>query len=397
MGEGLDAVVVDCDNEQNATLLFKSARNTAHNQSALAVAVVEGQAGVAKAFRIGANLVLTKPINVEQAKGTLRVARGLLRKSEGAKPAASSVSSAVKPAAAAPPKLVLQPSISSAASAPPAAPMAMASVPAQKPASQPSIVASVTNVASIPVKASIPIENENEGDIFDLSEETATAEPKIETAGNKTTLPGFGASAASAPAPAREPKPGVSAGDKTSTTVAEPESSAEKAAGESSQAQMEEPSGPVFTFGGNVDETKSSSGSKKALLGVAAVVVIAACGYVAWMQWGHTSETSGVPAHMTSQPVTSQAVTSAAVSNAAAPGASSTVPSATVPSAIPDSASPQPPNRPSTTSADTQTTASLESAPVHSSKGNGESSKPSPSPAANQAPATKAEPIMIKS
>jgi PleD family two-component response regulator len=79
MGEHFDAVVVDCDNEQNATLLFKSARNTPNNQSSLAVAVVEGQAGVAKAFRIGANLVLTKPINVEQAKGTLRVARGLLR------------------------------------------------------------------------------------------------------------------------------------------------------------------------------------------------------------------------------------------------------------------------------------------------------------------------------
>ena len=73
-------MVVDCDNEQNATLLFKSARNSSSNQSSLAVAVVEGQAGVAKAFRIGADLVLTKPINVEQAKGTLRVARGLLRK-----------------------------------------------------------------------------------------------------------------------------------------------------------------------------------------------------------------------------------------------------------------------------------------------------------------------------
>src|ERR1700731_3630804 len=86
MAEHFDAVVVDCDNEQNATLLFKSARNSQSNQSALAVAVVEGQAGVAKAFRIGANLVLTKPINVEQAKGTLRVARGLLRKGEPAKP-----------------------------------------------------------------------------------------------------------------------------------------------------------------------------------------------------------------------------------------------------------------------------------------------------------------------
>src|SRR5579862_8484459 len=80
MAEHFDAIVVDCDSEQNAALLFKSAHNSGSNQSSLAIAVVEGQAGVAKAFRIGANLVLTKPINVEQSKGTLRVARGLLRK-----------------------------------------------------------------------------------------------------------------------------------------------------------------------------------------------------------------------------------------------------------------------------------------------------------------------------
>src|SRR5678810_947624 len=91
MGQHFDAIVVDCDNEQNASLLFKSARNSSSNQASLAVAVVEGQAGVANAFRIGANLVLTKPINVEQAKGTLRVARGLLRKSEPGKPAAPSI------------------------------------------------------------------------------------------------------------------------------------------------------------------------------------------------------------------------------------------------------------------------------------------------------------------
>src|SRR5208282_4152872 len=80
MAQRYDAVVVDCENEANASLLFKSARNSSSNQSSLAIALVEGQAGVAKAYRIGANLVLTKPINVEQAKGTLRVARGLLRK-----------------------------------------------------------------------------------------------------------------------------------------------------------------------------------------------------------------------------------------------------------------------------------------------------------------------------
>src|SRR5438309_11108535 len=65
MSQHFDAVVVDCDNEQNATLLFKSARNSTSNQTSLAVAVVEGQAGVAKAFGSGANAVLTIPINIE--------------------------------------------------------------------------------------------------------------------------------------------------------------------------------------------------------------------------------------------------------------------------------------------------------------------------------------------
>ena len=89
MTQRYDAIVVDCENEQNASLLFKSARNSSSNQSSLAIALVEGQAGVAKAYRIGANLVLTKPINVEQAKGTLRVARGLLRKNSDAASAAA--------------------------------------------------------------------------------------------------------------------------------------------------------------------------------------------------------------------------------------------------------------------------------------------------------------------
>src|ERR1035437_172298 len=123
MGQHFDAVVVDCDNEQNATLLFKSARNSTSNQASLAVAVVEGQAGVAKAFRIGANLVLTKPINIEQAKGTLRVARGLLRKSEPAKPgtaatgASAAIPVATKSAASAKPEAPAAPEGISTASA----------------------------------------------------------------------------------------------------------------------------------------------------------------------------------------------------------------------------------------------------------------------------------------
>jgi periplasmic protein TonB len=93
--EQFHALVVDCQNEQDASLLFKAARNSEHNAGSLSVAVVEGQAGVAKAFRIGANLVLTKPINVEQSKSTLRVARGLLKKAQP-KPAGTTSPNAIQ-------------------------------------------------------------------------------------------------------------------------------------------------------------------------------------------------------------------------------------------------------------------------------------------------------------
>jgi periplasmic protein TonB len=102
MAQRYDAIVVECDNEQNASLVLKSARNSQNNQNSLTVAVVEGQAGVANAFRIGANLVLTKPIAVEQAKSTLRVARGLLRKADAPRSAAPATAPAAPIVAAAP-------------------------------------------------------------------------------------------------------------------------------------------------------------------------------------------------------------------------------------------------------------------------------------------------------
>jgi protein TonB len=151
MAQHFDAVVVDCDNEQNATLLFKSARNSSSNQSSLAVAVVEGQAGVAKAFRIGANLVLTRPINVEQAKGTLRVARGLLRKGAEAK-----ASGKLSPANTAPAAPTTTQTISRA----PAAPIAPPPVaPPTRTASTPvasSFAKSAPKAAPAPVQAKRP-------------------------------------------------------------------------------------------------------------------------------------------------------------------------------------------------------------------------------------------------
>ncbi len=136
-----DALVVDCDDEQNAALLLKSARNSGLNHSSLAVALVEGQAGIARAFRLGANLVLAKPINIEQSKGTLRVARGLLRKAEAAKPAAAAAAS---PAAILPPSATAADSLFAPAAVEAASNLTLASVPGK-------MVETFSPVANVPV------------------------------------------------------------------------------------------------------------------------------------------------------------------------------------------------------------------------------------------------------
>jgi len=283
MGEHFDAVVVDCDNEQNATLLFKSARNAPNNQSALAVAVVEGQAGVAKAFRIGANLVLTKPINVEQAKGTLRVARGLLRKGEAAKPAAAATTTNVQPAAPAPlpPKAAPQAPIQAVTKRPtPIAPLATAaaaSITTRKPTPQPTVVASTPTeipevsaepvaVASAETASAKPEAHASAPEIDSVVSTPAKAESKIkiETVASKSLSPaGFGTGAASAPAPAREVKPSITIEDKPSAVIAEPVSANEEVT-ESTDSTSAVEAGEVaapssFTFGGNVSNTSGRS------------------------------------------------------------------------------------------------------------------------------------------
>src|SRR5580693_3303898 len=75
-----DLLIVDCDNAQNATQVFNSARASNLNKNSIAIAIVEGKAGVPNAFRLGASLVLTKPVSLEQARNTLRTGIGMTRK-----------------------------------------------------------------------------------------------------------------------------------------------------------------------------------------------------------------------------------------------------------------------------------------------------------------------------
>ena len=285
MGQHFDAVVVDCDNEQNATLLFKSARNSTSNQASLAVAVVEGQAGVAKAFRIGANLVLTKPINIEQAKGTLRVARGLLRKGEPAKPApAVPAVPPAKPVVAAKP---VPPLKSAAPLTPPAVTVSLPAAPPEvKPAPPQAWPAAA--VAS-------PVPAANDDDLLDIGSGVSVAAPSVAEQSAKSPAASapapfsagvpaaHGSGAASAAAPAREVHVASAAAASPASSPAEDDIlSDEPAKASASESSSYAGSAPSFTFGGaNVPE-KSSGGSKKIIFGVVAAALVAGASYIGW-------------------------------------------------------------------------------------------------------------------
>lgn len=397
MAVHFDAVVVDCDNEQNATLLFKSARNAPNNQSALAVAVVEGQAGVAKAFRIGANLVLTKPINVEQAKGTLRVARGLLRKNDAAKPAAAATTTAAKvvPPAPAPAKPVS--AVPSTSASRPVAAIAPPGPQAPKPAPQTSFAAVASS--AIPESAELGVSISSSASASQTIEQSKALEPKIETSPRKPEViapstTGFSvttsAGSASAAAPARETKPSVIPSSKPVPEVTTPENLTEKHVATPVLEETASPA-PSLSFGGAVESgTKSSkSGSKTGLIAVAAIVLIAAGGYAAWTKYGPSNGTNA-PASASVRPTPSAVAPTSTAIDAVPPPIAPATPTSTPLSQSTTTKAVVPP----------QATSSNEDGQVSASRArSADVSKPAPSVvAANKVPATPAaaEPIAVK-
>ncbi len=317
MAQHYDAIVVDCENEQNASLIFKSARNSASNQNSLALALVEGQAGVAKAYRIGANLVLTKPINVEQAKGTLRVARGLLRKSAdtagGKAPSVAPVnstpaaSSARESGFAASSSEVSKASFTSqhdstltGDSLPDARMMPAVPVPDFK-------VAATMAVSAADEEAA-PAVAETKAESFVVKESLTRAEHAAQFSTPapppQERKPGVSFAnlhgAAAAPAPAKE----APAAAKAKATESELFETASKKAAEVAAA-------PTFAALG--EQTSEGPGTGKKILAIAAIAVVAfALGYYAWTKFGSNSDARASQA--TAQSVQSPAATGPAPS-----------------------------------------------------------------------------------
>lgn len=328
MAKHFDAIVVDCDNEQNAALLFKSARNSGSNQTSLSVAVVEGQAGVAKAFRLGANLVLTKPIHVEQSKGTLRVARGLLRKGQAAKPLAS-VSMFPEPVAppSLPPPVPFPPA---RAAAPPPTASASFDLDAE-PTPQPDTVDAAL-LEYMPDSAPSSAENSLQSSPEStqskqyawqpqskpMAEPMASALRRAAEAAGKTgfdnspaghaTGQPSGSGAAAAPARAREipaskVAPPVVPDDVKPSIATLPERSVEKKSRrEAAVTEIfpastveENASAPSFSsLGESAQQASGAGGSKKTLVVALVLLGVAAAGYFGWskMQSQHSQPAS---------------------------------------------------------------------------------------------------------
>jgi TonB family protein len=76
-----DLVLVDCDNLPAAKLIFDVCRRS-HAGVSVPIAIVDGRAGLPTAFRLGAELILTKPVSKDQARTTIRTAVSRLKKEE---------------------------------------------------------------------------------------------------------------------------------------------------------------------------------------------------------------------------------------------------------------------------------------------------------------------------
>ena len=283
-----DAVVVDCENEQNGALLFKTARNSGPNRTSLAVAVVEGQPGIAKAFRIGANLVLTKPINVEQSKGTLRVARGLLKKSDASKHAAAPT--AMAPGA---PSVV-------ARSLTPAPPASRAVVPPRSLTTPPAPVVRAEASSNFELdEEPTPQPEPADAALLESMPEPAAPPAPLAAASRLTPKPAPWAPSKSAPstgtaagtAPARE-VPAMRTDPIAASAPAIGDALPKRTEAAPKVAQRAEaPPAPLFSTA----KAPESGGSRKGLIIALVVVILAAAGYFGWTKLQSPSATPSIP------------------------------------------------------------------------------------------------------
>ena len=98
---GYDAVLLDWENENDATALLKGAREQKGAGQPLNLALVESDKDIARALQQGANSAIKKPIDPQQAQDTLSTARSLILSRQAEQKEKDARVAAVRAAAAA--------------------------------------------------------------------------------------------------------------------------------------------------------------------------------------------------------------------------------------------------------------------------------------------------------
>ena len=100
--QAFQLVVVDWDDQPEAAFLLNTARERKAAERPMTLAIVANDANVPQALQAGANSILRKPVQAQQAKDTLTTARTLLRaKQNSAAPMAKAAAAAASAAASA--------------------------------------------------------------------------------------------------------------------------------------------------------------------------------------------------------------------------------------------------------------------------------------------------------
>ena len=73
-----DAIIADCDDLPGADELVQQLRQGSSNRSAIVFALTNGTTNLRRAFGLGANFILEKPLSLERATRGLRAALGLM-------------------------------------------------------------------------------------------------------------------------------------------------------------------------------------------------------------------------------------------------------------------------------------------------------------------------------
>ena len=82
--QNFDLVLLDCENLPAAQLIFDVCRRGKHGKNPVPIAIVDGHTGLPTAFRLGADLILTKPVAMDQARSTIRGAVTRVKKEQTA-------------------------------------------------------------------------------------------------------------------------------------------------------------------------------------------------------------------------------------------------------------------------------------------------------------------------